>query len=141
MVRNRERAEDITAAALTKAYANVEAFRGESSLHTWSQAIARNLARRQWRQPGIESIDGPQAREFVAPERLEENFADSQTRSRLAQALGRLPAKHRRALEDHFVHGYPIREMARREHVPAGTVLSRIFKAKRLIRRASEALP
>lgn len=57
---------------------------------------------------------------------------------RLRLALERLPVKHRRALIAHFVEGLPVHEVARREQVPVGTVLSRTFTAKQLLRHAWE---
>lgn len=52
-----------------------------------------------------------------------------------------LPRNHRRVLVSRFVDGLSTREIARLEDVPVGTVLSRIFNAKRLLRRALEAAP
>lgn len=46
MVRDRDRAEDITAAAFHQAWSKREQFRGESALPTWLHAIAVNEARR-----------------------------------------------------------------------------------------------
>ena len=58
---------------------------------------------------------------------------------RLRKAMNRIPAKYRRALTAHFVEGLPVREVARRERVPIGTSLSRIHRAKQLLRHAWEA--
>jgi hypothetical protein len=60
-------------------------------------------------------------------------------RFRLKHALDRLPAKYRRALVAQVVEGLSTREIAQRERVPPGTVLSRIFTAKQLLREAWEA--
>ena len=40
VVRNRDTAEDVTAAALATAWQNRNQFRGESSLYTWCYATA-----------------------------------------------------------------------------------------------------
>jgi len=58
---------------------------------------------------------------------------------RLQQVLSQLPDKQRRALTAHFIEGFSIREIAHREQVPIGTVLSRIHTGKRLLRDAWEA--
>jgi DNA-directed RNA polymerase specialized sigma24 family protein len=50
--------------------------------------------------------------------------------------MRRIPSIYRRALKDHFVRGYSTRQIAWRERIPLGTVLSRIFNAKRLLRKA-----
>jgi DNA-directed RNA polymerase specialized sigma24 family protein len=49
-----------------------------------------------------------------------------------------MPAIYRHVLMDHFVRGYPVKRIARQNRIPAGTVLSPIFKAKRLLRVAWE---
>ena len=64
------------------------------------------------------------------------NWKKRDDRFRLQKALERLPIKHRRALIAHFIDGLSIREIARRERVPLGTVLSRIFSGKQLLRHA-----
>jgi DNA-directed RNA polymerase specialized sigma24 family protein len=59
---------------------------------------------------------------------------------RLRKALQQLPALYRRTLIDHFVRGYPVKRIAQRDRVPVGTVLSRIFAAKKRLRVAWDAL-
>jgi RNA polymerase sigma-70 factor (ECF subfamily) len=140
-VRDREAAEEITAAAFAKAFEKRNGFRGRSSLYAWVYAIALNEARRHQSQKRTLSLD---ALEFTPPALIgadchgEASERSEQTR-RLQMALGSLPAIYRRALVDHFVRGYPVKRIARRDHTPIGTVLSRIFTAKRLLRAAWEA--
>jgi len=55
---------------------------------------------------------------------------------RLRKALKCLPSKYRQALVDHFVRGYSVKQVARLRRIPLGTVLSRIFNGKKLLRRA-----
>jgi len=50
-----------------------------------------------------------------------------------------LPLTYRRTLIDRFVRGYSVKQIAKCERIPLGTVLSRIFKAKQLLRAAWEA--
>ncbi len=45
VVRDRERAEEVTAAALATAWEKRSQFRGEASLYTWVYRIALNQAR------------------------------------------------------------------------------------------------
>src|SRR5258706_5543160 len=50
LVRDQDRAEDITAMAFQTAWEKRAQFRGDSSLGTWLYAIGQNAARRSWRQ-------------------------------------------------------------------------------------------
>ena len=138
LLRDRETAEDITATALARAFENLEAFRGESTMFTWIYKIALNEARRVRAQKNAVSLD---ALESVPPElAVHERWDETQERSshaaKMRKVLELLPPNHRRALVNHFVDGYPVKMIARRERIPVGTVLSRIFTAKRLLREA-----
>ena len=136
-VRDQDQAQDIAARAFQIGWEKRDSFRGDASLHTWIQAIARNVARNseqrahrvQW-----EPLDRANAREIPAPEFLTDALEKREERMRLGQALAQLPAKYRRALIGHFVDGLSIRELAHSERVPFGTVLSRIHKGKQLLR-------
>lgn len=139
MVRDRNRAEDIAAAAFQIAWEKRAQFRRRSSLYTWLHAIAFNEARRGWRRDRcarIESIDRPEGRQFAEPDCLSEALKQSEERIQIRKALDRIPAKYARVLADYFLNGRSIHQIARRERIPCGTVLSRIFTAKRLLRQA-----
>jgi len=143
MVRDKNRAEDITAAAFQIAWEKRAQFRGQSSLATWLHAIAFNEARRGWRldqRARLESIDRPQSPQVAEPNRLSEALEQSEYRDRVRKALNRIPAKCRRLLVNHFVNGHSVERIARRERIPCGTVFSRIFTAKRLLRQAWETM-
>jgi RNA polymerase sigma-70 factor (ECF subfamily) len=141
VVRDRDIAEDITSRALATAWQKLNQFRGEASLYTWVYRIAMNEARHSTSQKRTVSLDA-----FATPlKELTESAGTSgnpQDRTddsrRLRKALQQLPALHRRTLVDHFVRGYPVKRIAQRERIPVGTVLSRIFTGKRLLRLAWE---
>lgn len=141
-VRDRDRAEDIASQAFGAAWEKRAGFRGEALPYTWLQTIARNAARQsvsRERTAQFDSMDRADAREIAVQELLTDELEKRDDRFRLQQALDRLPIKHRRALVAHFIDGLSIREVARRERVPSGTVLSRIFTGKQLLRKAWEA--
>lgn len=140
-VRDRTSAEDIANRAFQKAWEKREAFRGESSPTTWLESIARNQAR-EWlsrdRGRQFDSIDTVDAVKLVTPELVTDELEKHDDRLRLGQALAQLPDKNRRVLTAHSIEGLSIREIAHREHLPFGTVLSRIHTGKQLLRQAWE---
>ncbi len=86
----------------------------------------------------LESLTGvPDA--LMECDRSAEVLERSECGNKLRGILRKLPAVHRQVLLDHFVRGYAVREIARRDRTPVGTVLSRLFTAKRLLRAAWEA--
>jgi RNA polymerase sigma-70 factor, ECF subfamily len=140
VARNREEAEDLTATAFAAAFKNLNRFRGESSLYTWIHAIAMNEARSRRRRGAVslESIDRSDAEELTEPDLLAQTLERTECCERIRRALRRLPGLYRRVLVDHFVSGASVRQIARRNRIPVGTVLSRIFTAKRLLRAVWE---
>lgn len=144
LVGDRHKAEDITARAFELAWERRATFRGDATLQTWIQAIARNEARNvHRREPSnyFKSMDQIGVPEVAAKERVSDELEKRDDRFRLHYALAQVPAKLRRALVAHFVEGLSIRDIARRQQIPLGTVLSRIHKGKQLLRKAWEAAP
>jgi RNA polymerase sigma-70 factor, ECF subfamily len=143
VVRDRAIAEDVTSTALAIAWRNLNRFRGESSLYTWVYRIAMNEAMRQTSRRKPVSLD---ALEFPIRELTEsDSVSDTHEREaypfRLKEALTAIPAIHREVLIDHFVLGHKVKHIARRRRIPVGTVLSRIFAAKKMLRRAWQNSP
>ncbi len=141
VVRDREAAEEITAAAFAKALEHLATFRGESSFYTWLHAIASNEARNYLkgnRDISLEAITGSTPEALVECDSIADRLDQSADRRRLEKAMQRMPAPYRRALKDHFVRGYSVRQIASRQAIPFGTVLSRIFTAKKLLRQTWE---
>lgn len=140
-VRDRVQAEDIVSRAFQIAWAKRETFRGEALPSTWIEAIARNEARdviRREEAARTDSLDRVDSREISSSQLVAEELENQEDQRRLQKALGRLPDLYRRALTARFIEGLSNRETAGRERVPPGTVLSRISKAKQLLRGALE---
>jgi len=142
VVKDREAAADITATAFASAFKNRASFRGQSSLYTWVHAIALNEARNSWRRNravSLESIQGPEPKALIDSDRHSNTLERSELCLKMRKTLREIPAVYRRVLVDHFMRGHSVKQIARRDRVPVGTVLSRIFNGKRILRRAWEA--
>jgi len=139
MVRDRDRAEDITAAAFQSAWEKREQFRGDSSLGTWLYAIGLNAARGSGRQERTvlhDPLDRLETQRYAEPDRLFAGLEQDELRALVWKALDRIPHKSRRLLIDRYIDGRSVEEITRREHVPTGTVGGRLFTAKALLRQA-----
>ena len=86
----------------------------------------------------LESIDRADSEELAEPDMLALILERSECRLKLREALRRISTVYRKTLVDHFVRGYSVRQISRQKRIPVGTVLSRIFTAKRLLRAAWE---
>jgi DNA-directed RNA polymerase specialized sigma24 family protein len=96
VVRDRDTAEDVTAAALATAWQNRNQFRGESSMYTWCYSIALNEARNRLRRNygvSLESIDVPGSKGLTEPDALAPTLERAECLSQIRKALRRIPAR------------------------------------------------
>ncbi len=148
ILKNTAEAEDVAQETFLRAYRALHRFRGESSFKTWLYTIATNTAR---------SALDRRSRHH----RMEEGSLDDETRSRGADelpaattdaeialvlrqsidhALATLSGDLRVAVVLRDVEGLDYKEIATVTGVPIGTVESRIFRARRRLRRLLEPL-
>jgi RNA polymerase sigma-70 factor (ECF subfamily) len=64
--------------------------------------------------------------------------AGAEEQSDLADAVDHLPRLEQKAVEMFYLNGMTVREIARHISVPVGTVKSRLFHARRDLRRLLE---
>ncbi len=138
LLRNADDAEDVTATVFLRAFKHRHQFRGDACFYTWLYRIAINHLARRRIKPMV-SLDAMPEGDRDTPceqDRLTQNLEQRECGARVRQALRRIPAIYRRALADHFLRGYSVKQIARQEAVAVGTVGSRIFTAKRYLRAA-----
>jgi RNA polymerase sigma-70 factor (ECF subfamily) len=141
-VRNRDDAEEASAQAFATAYRHRRRFRAESSFDTWVYRIAINAAisaKRRQRTVSLETLEGPPPASLIQPDVLDRVLDRDTCCRRLRMALKQIPARYRKILTDHFVRRYPTRRIAKSQGIPVGTVLSRLFTGRQLLRRAYQA--
>lgn len=141
MLRHEEDALDLSQEAWIKAWQRLDQFAGEASFTTWLTRITINLCldhlRKHQRfrvEPLPQSQDEPDALERLLPpvwtnptERLERH----ELRQRIDAALGRLTEAHRTVLILHEFEGMEYKHIAETVGISIGTVMSRLFYARR----------
>lgn len=131
LTRNAADAEDALQDTFLNAYRALGGFGGRARVSTWLYRIAANAAydvinRRHGRDQALD--DG--AYEPAAPG---DSFAQSAQRQVLEQALATLPDEFREAVVLCDIAGLGAGEAAELLGVPAGTVKSRVFRARALL--------
>ncbi|MDO1530250.1 RNA polymerase sigma factor [Fulvimonas sp. R45] len=121
-------ADDLVQVVLERALARSAQWRPDAALDKWVFAIARNAWRDELRARG-------RAQHLFAPEEAGEAVADGgearhAQRMELAQALAMLPPDHREVVALVLVEGLSYDEAAALLEVPAGTVTSRLARAR-----------
>jgi len=133
-------AEDAAAHAFALAFERLSEFRGEASFYTWVYRIAMNEYTRPNRRPVQISLDvlanGDDSRLLASVDRsepLELTIADRLIKQKAREALGSVPEPFREVLDLYFMQDLSYQEIARKLRIPAGTVMSRLHKARKLL--------
>jgi RNA polymerase sigma-70 factor (ECF subfamily) len=144
MVRNAEDAREIAQTAWVKAWQRLESYRRDSKFFTWIYRIAVNTAMdhlrkvNRQREVPLEDEEGREAQ--PAPEwggatvaRPDHAAEQDEVRRVFNEALEALSPEHRAALVMREVEGRSYREIAELQGCRSGTVMSRLFYARRAI--------
>ena len=141
MMRNEDQALELSQEAWVKAWQRLVQFQCDSSYTTWMTRIVINLCLDQLRRQKrvrVESIDELEE-ESGGVERLMPIIDSNPTagmeqvelRRRIDEALGQLSEAHRTVVVLHEFEGLEYREIAKRVGISMGTVMSRLFYARR----------
>ena len=141
MMRNEEDATDLSQEAWVKAWQRLKQFQGESSFLTWMTRIVINLCLDQLRKhkrqrsesiEGMEEESGGVERQMpIVTPNPTEKLERTELRSRIDKALGLLSYEHRTVLILHEFEELEYKEIAKRMQCSIGTVMSRLFYARR----------
>ena len=141
MMRNEEEAIDLSQEAWVKAWQRLKQFQGEASFATWMTRITINLCldqlRRQKRQrsESIEAMDeesgGVERQMPVVTVNPTEGLERGELRQRIDAALSQLSYAHRTVIVLHEFEEMEYKEIAKTMGCSIGTVMSRLFYARR----------
>lgn len=141
MMRNEDDAVDLSQEAWVKGWQRLKQFQGESSFLTWMTRIVINLCldqlrkHKRHRSESIEQMDeetgGVERHMPVVTVNPTEGLERQELRQRIDKALGQLSYEHRTVLILHEFEGLEYKEIAKRMVCSIGTVMSRLFYARR----------
>jgi RNA polymerase sigma-70 factor (ECF subfamily) len=146
MLRNAEDARDVTQEAFVKAYRSIETFRLESSFYTWIYRIAMNLAidfTRKRKRRETSGFDESIAVRGADGEIAEAHHEDGPSRqlerkrlfARIMDAMQELPEDQREVILLRELEGLQYKEIADIMGIPEGTVMSRLFYARKKLQK------
>ncbi len=141
MMRNEEEAVDLSQEAWVKGWQRLKQFHGDSSFVTWMTRIVINLCLDQLRKQKrhrTESIElmeeesgGVERQMPVVQANPTAGLERAELRQRIDKALGQLSVEHRTVLILHEFEELEYKEIAKRMQCSIGTVMSRLFYARR----------
>jgi RNA polymerase sigma-70 factor (ECF subfamily) len=142
VLRHQDDALDVVQDAFIKAHKYLDKFEGNSSFYTWLYRIVMNLAIDHLRKHRrIKPVELDETRvetesdDPLLPRILGGNpgraLLDKQIRSRIDQALDQLSDNHRAVLVMRELEGLSYEDMAQAMSCSKGTIMSRLFHARR----------
>jgi len=141
MMRNEEEAIDLSQEAWVKGWQRLGQFHGESSFGTWMTRIVINLCldqlRKQKRQrtESLEEISeesgGVERQMPIVTVNPTAGLERGELRQRIDRALGQLSYEHRTVLVLHEFEEMEYKQIAKEMGCSIGTVMSRLFYARR----------
>ena len=141
MMRNEDDATDLSQEAWVKGWQRLKQFHGDSSFVTWMTRIVINLCLDQLRKhkrqraESIEVLDeelgGVERQMPTVTINPTEGLERTELRARIDKALAQLSYEHRTVLVLHEFEELEYKEIAKRMECSIGTVMSRLFYARR----------
>lgn len=143
MIRNDQDAYELTQEVFVKAYTSLDSYQGQSAFYTWLYRIAVNLTidfrRKEWRVRKDEYDDGIGGegadRNMPVDSSPHRAFQQREIVRRLDEALGVLNADQRAAILLREVEGLSYQEIADALGCSQGTVMSRLFYARKKLQQ------
>lgn len=136
-------APDVAQETFIKAYRALKGFQGNSAFYTWLYRIGINTAKNHLvsrsRRPADQDIDIADAELYGHTEHLsdvetpEAQLLTEEIKTKVAEAIAKLPADLRKAITLRELDGLSYEEIAEIMECPIGTVRSRIFRAREAI--------
>lgn len=153
MLKNEQDSLDVSQEVFVKVYRYLEKFNHQSSFYTWLYRITVNMCidfiRKNSKVRNVEYDDGishgpgdVDGGEHILPSTLGLNpdkvYGRKELREKMLEALETLSEKHRVILIMREVDGMSYEEMAEALNISKGTVMSRLYHARRYFQDAIE---
>jgi RNA polymerase sigma-70 factor (ECF subfamily) len=140
ILRHHEDALDVAQEAFARAFVSIARFRGKAGFYTWLYRILVNLAIDQVRARGRDNpvhLDEPR-KGMSANQAVPDPVVSLETRElreQIVSAVASLPVEQRSALTLREIDGLSYQEIARIMNCSMGTVMSRLYAARRKLQQ------
>ncbi len=139
MMGNEQDARDATQEPMVKVLRNLHRYNDSWRFSTWIIAIARNTCIDEFRRRRRRSYGEAPDVADTAPSPLELSSQQQRAR-RLHQALEMIPSLYREVLILYHFEHRTYKEISAMLEIPIGTVMNRIFRARRRLRAAYDVI-
>src|SRR3989338_4216577 len=135
LTRNRQDAEDLVQEATLRAYRYFHRFERGTNFKAWIMTILRNLYINKYRKKLKEpvKIEFEEVENFISLPEIsgvhEEIFSEM-----IRNSVDKLPQELRMVITLFYVDGFTYKEVAKITEVPLGTVMSRLYTARQILK-------
>ena len=137
MLQNKYDAEDLCQDVFEKALS--EDFRAIQNQKSWLLSIAMNMSRNYLKKKNRlllkENFNFLSSTRFDNTQTTEQKIQLNENKSELVELMNKLPVRIRKVMVLKYVHDCKDREIAQILKIPEGTVKSRIYKGKKLMKK------
>lgn len=145
MTRSSQDAQDVAQVTWIKVWKKLDSFRGDSAFTSWLYRITTFAAldlirkRKSRRETATESeileiAANAETSPIASPDQIR-NLERKELQSRIRDAMEKLPEKLRTTLQLREIDGLTYEEIAAQLHCKTGTVMSRLFNARKSIQK------
>ena len=138
LTRNRDDAMDLTQDTILKLLDSEEKYDEQSKFKNWTLTVMKNLFLNNYRKISRMPIDSSALRVDNISSTIDETPESVFSHKEIVKILSKLPEIYKQPMVM-YIEGYSYNEIAEKLCLPLGTVKSRIFKAKRLLKEELEA--
>jgi RNA polymerase sigma-70 factor (ECF subfamily) len=132
IVRNEATAEEVVSDVFFDVWRLADRFEGRSQVSTWILAIARNKAITALRARSTEQLDDETANAIADDREGQDAALEAKDRNALLrECLTSLTAAHRQIIDLVYFHEKTVEEIAEIMSIPANTVKTRMFYARK----------
>jgi len=144
MLGNREEAEDVAQETFLHTFRALDSFRVEERFSPWIYKIASNLCLDRLRKYrySVTSLDEPIGPDGDIPQQVadwssspDKVYEVNELRADTQHAISGLPPKYKVVVVLRHLHDMSYDEIARVLNIPQGTVKTRLFRAREILRR------
>jgi len=139
LTRNTDDAEDLVQDAMVKAYRFFHRYESGSNIRAWLFKLLVNLFyndRRKAQKDQRLRLEARRQHADVSAQRFEQILADRLVQDRIREALEELPEEFRLAVILCDLYDFSYKEIADILDCPVGTVMSRLYRGRRLLQES-----
>jgi RNA polymerase sigma-70 factor (ECF subfamily) len=151
ILKNLEDVDDAIQETYLRVFGKVHPFQGTSAFSTWVTRIAINTSLMRLRQKrarpafSIEALTDGDGSSFLplsdASPSPEQVYLTSELKTRLHEAMGRLPAKYKDIIQDQIYSELPVRDLAEKRGLTIAAAKSRVCRARKILLGSADRQP